>query len=149
RHFPATPGDFLLGLNFLVPVDIWRELRNARDAAIQRYFAAIERRNSFVTRMVADVAENYYGLMALDQRLQTLDRIIEFQQQSLEIARARFAAGRGTELAVQRFQAEVRKNQSEKLIVRQEIVEVENRVNSLAGRPPQPVERNPAGFFDL
>jgi NodT family efflux transporter outer membrane factor (OMF) lipoprotein len=149
KHFPATPGDFLLGFNFFVPVDIWRELRNARDAAIQRFLAAIERRNSFVTRMVADIAENYYGLMALDQRLQTLDRIIELQQQSLEIARFRFAAGKGTELAVQRFLAEVRKNQSEKLIVRQEIVEVENRINFLAGRPPQPVDRNPAGFFEL
>jgi NodT family efflux transporter outer membrane factor (OMF) lipoprotein len=149
KNFPATPGDSLLGFNFFVPLDIWRELRNARDAAVQRYLAATERRNSFVTRMVADIAENYYGLMALDQRLQTLDRIIEFQQQSLEIARARFAAGRNTELPVQRFQAEVRKNQSEKLIVRQEIVEVENRINFLAGRLPQPVERNSVGFFDL
>ena len=42
---------------------------------------------------------------------------------------------------MQRFQAEVRKNQSERLIVRQRIVEVENRINVLAGRYPQPVER--------
>ena len=58
-------------------------------------------------------------------------------------------AARGTELAVQRFQAEVRKNQSEKLIVRQEIIEVENRINFLVGRFPQPVERMSAEFFDL
>src|SRR5437762_2385097 len=73
RRYPATPGDWMLGLNFLIPLDIWRELRNARDAAIQRYYASIERRNDFVTRMVADVAQNYYGLMALDQRLAILD----------------------------------------------------------------------------
>ena len=51
-----------------------------------------------------------------------------------------------------RFQAEVRKNQSEKLIVRQEIIEVENRINFLVNRYPQPVERMSAGFsefFDL
>jgi len=149
KSFPKTPGDFLTGFNFLMPLDIWRELRNARDAAIQRYAAAVERRNYFVTRLVADIAENYYELMALDMRLQNLDRIIELQQQSLEIARARFTAGRATELPVQRFQAEVRKNQSEKLIVRQEIVQVENRINFLAGRFPQGVERMSAGFFDL
>ena len=45
-------------------------------------------------------------------------------------------AARGTELAVQRFQAEVRKNQSEKLIIQQEIVEVENRINFLARSLP-------------
>jgi NodT family efflux transporter outer membrane factor (OMF) lipoprotein len=149
KHFPATPGDFLLGLNFLIPVDLWRELRNARDAAIQRYFAAIERRNDFVTRMVADIAENYYALMALDQRLVNLNRIIALQEKSLVTARANFAAGRDTELPVQRFQAEVKKNQSELLIVRQEIIEVENRINFLAGRFPQAVERNSAGFYDL
>jgi NodT family efflux transporter outer membrane factor (OMF) lipoprotein len=149
KHFPATPGDFLLGFNYILPIDLWRELRNARDAAFQRYIATIERRNYFVTRLVADIAESYYGLMALDQRLVTLDRIIAFQQRSLEVAKALVQRGRETELAVQRFQAEVRKNQSEKLIVRQEIIEVENRINFLAGRFPQGVERNSAGFYDL
>ncbi|HZT80618.1 MAG TPA: TolC family protein [Gemmataceae bacterium] len=149
KHFPETPGDFLLGFNFLVPLDIWRALRNARDAAIQRYLAAIERRNDFVTRMVADIAQNYYGLMALDQQLATLDQIIRLQQRSLEVAEQLVKFGRGNTLAVRRFEAEVRKNQSEKLIVRQEIVETENRINFLVGRPPQPVERDSAGFFDL
>ena len=149
KHFPDPLPDFLLSLNFLVPVDIWRELRNARDAARQRYLAASERRNYFVTRLVAEIAENYFGLMALDRRIETLDQTIALQEQGLEIAKARKEAARDTALAVQRFQAEVRKNQSEKLIVRQEIVEVENRINFLLGRFPQPVERLSARFFDL
>ena len=107
------------------------------------------RRNYFVTRLVAEIAENYYGLMALDKRLENLDQTIELQEQSLEIAKAKMEAARGTELAVQRFQAEVRKNQSEKLIVKQDIIQVENRINFLVNRFPQPVERTSAGFFDL
>jgi outer membrane protein TolC len=87
--------------------------------------------------------------MAFDKRLETLDQTIELQEQSLKVAKAKMEAGRGTELAVQRFRAEVRKNESEKLIVRQEIVEVENRINFLLNRYPQPVERISAGFFDL
>jgi NodT family efflux transporter outer membrane factor (OMF) lipoprotein len=149
KHFPDPVPDFLLGFRLFWELDIWRELRNARDAARQRYLAASERRNYFVTRLVAEIAENYYGLLALDQRLATLDKIIELQEQSLKLARARKEAARGTELAVQRFQAEVRKNQSEKLIVKQEIVQVENRINFLVNRFPQPVERVSTGFFDL
>jgi NodT family efflux transporter outer membrane factor (OMF) lipoprotein len=148
-HFPDPVPNFLAAFNVFWRLDIWRELRNARDAAAQRYLAAIEKRNYFVTRMVADVAENYYGLMALDRRLETLDKTIELQEQGYELAKAKKDAGKGTELAVQRFQAEVRKNQSEKLIVTQEIVEVENRINFLANRFPQAVERATAGFFDL
>lgn len=149
KHFPDPLPNFVGGLNFFWQLDIWRELRNARDAAAQRYLGATERRNYFVTHLVAEIAENYYRLMALDKRLETLDKTIALQEQSLEISKAKKEAGRGTELAVQRFQAEVRKNQSEKLIVKQEIVEVENRINFLVNRFPEPVERLSAGFFDL
>jgi NodT family efflux transporter outer membrane factor (OMF) lipoprotein len=149
RAFPSPLPDYLGAFTFLWRLDIWRELRNARDAAEQRYQAAIERRNFMVTRLVAEAAERYYELMALDKRLENLDKTIELQQQSLELSKAKKEAGRGTELAVQRFQAEVQKNQSEKLIVFQEIVEVENRLNFLLGRFPQTITRNSALFFDL
>lgn len=149
KRFPSPLPDYRFGFRFLWQIDLWRELRNARDAAQQRALAAVERRNDFVTRLVADVADNYYGLMALDKRLETLDRTIELQAQSQKFAEARKREARGTELAVQRFQAEVRRNQSEKLIVRQEIVEAENRINVLVNRYPQPVERSSTGFYDL
>lgn len=149
KHFPDPLPNMQLGLNFFWQLDIWRQLRNARDAARQRYAAALERRNYFVTRLVAEIAENYYRLMALDKRLETLDAIIAIQEQSLRVAEVKKAAARGTELPVQRFQAEVRKNQSEKLIIYQEIVEAENRINFLANRYPQRVERMTGDFIDL
>jgi NodT family efflux transporter outer membrane factor (OMF) lipoprotein len=149
KHFPKWPGNFLIAANISWQVDIWRELRNLRDAAALRYLATGEGRNYAVTRLVAEIAENYYALMALDKRLENLDRIIQFQEESLAMARAKKAAARGTELAVQRFLAEVRKNQSQKLIVKQEIIEVENRINFLVGRYPKPVERASGNFIDL
>lgn len=149
KHFPDPLPNLLLGLDFLIPMDIWRELRNARDAATERLFAAKERRNYFVTRLVADIAENYYRLMALDKRLENLQKTIELQELSLKVAKSRMEAARGTALAVQRFRAEVRKNQSETLVVKQDIIEVENRINLLLNRLPQPVERKSVGFFDL
>lgn len=149
KRFPDPLANFRLAANFSWEVDIWRALRNARDAAALRSVGLSERRNYVVTRLVAEIAESYYELMALDKRLETLDKTIELQEQSLKIAEAKKAAGRGTELAVQRFQAEVRKNQSEKLIVNQDIIQVENRINFLLGRFPQPVERTSTAFLDL
>jgi NodT family efflux transporter outer membrane factor (OMF) lipoprotein len=152
KYFPNPFGNYLGGLNLNWQIDIYRQLRNARDAAAQRYAAAIARRNFFITRLVADIAENYYTLVALDRRIENLDLTIALQERSLEVARAQFAAARGNELAVQRFQAEVRKNQSEKLIIRQDIIETENRINFLVNRFPQPVDRMTATFdvfFDM
>lgn len=149
KVLPNPVPDFLLGPRLFLPVDIWRELRNERDAARQRYFAAIERRNYFVTRLVADVAQNYYALMALDKRLENLNQVIEIQEKNYSFAKANFNAGRGTELPVQRFLAEVEKNRSEQLILRQDIIETENRINFMLNRFPQPVARNSEHFFDL
>ena len=86
--FPNPLPDFLVAAEISWQVDIWRQLRNARDAAGLRYLGTIDGRNYVVTRLVAEIAENYYELMALDKQLETLDRTIALQEQSLEIAKA-------------------------------------------------------------
>jgi len=149
RGFPEPLPDFLVATNVSWELDIWRKLRNAQDAAAMRYLGSQEGRNYIVTRLVAEVSENYYELLALDNRRMTLEKTIEIQEQSLKVAKSMKEAGRATELAVQRFQAEVHKNQSERLIIQQEIVQTENRINFLAGRYPQPVERMSVEYIDL
>lgn len=140
-EFPDPLSNIRLTTDLFWRIDLWRQYRNARDAAMQRYYEAIESRNYLITQLVADTAENYYELAALDKRLQYLNQTIEIQEQSLEVAEAQKAAARGTELGVQRFLAEVRKNQAERFVVQQRIIEVQNRINVLVGRFPQPVER--------
>ena len=149
KNFTNPTGNFLTGLAFTWQLDIYRQLRNARDAAAQRYIVASERRNYFVTTLVAEIAENFYRLMGLDKRLENLDQIIELQTRSLEIAKARKEAARSTELGVLRFQAELQRNYSEKLIINQAIIQGENRINFLVNRYPQRVERDSTHFYDL
>lgn len=149
KNFPEPLPNFLVAADVTWEIDIWKRLRNARDAAALRYLGTQDGQNYMVTRLVAEVSENYYELMALDNRMEALDRTIHIQQQSLDMSRSMKEAGRDTELGVQRFQAEVRKNQSEKLIVKQEIIEVENKINFLLGRFPQYVERDSRKFIDL
>ncbi|EMI42047.1 TolC family protein [Rhodopirellula sp. SWK7] len=151
RSFPDPLGDFGVGANVSWELDIWHRLRNSQRAAAMRYLGTQEGRNYIVTRVVAEVAENYYQLLALDNRLSVLQATIDIQRKSLDVSRAKKSAGRGTELAVQRFEAEVQKNLSERSLIEQEIVEVENRINFLAGRYPQPIERTNVELtkFDL
>ncbi|QEH31764.1 Cation efflux system protein CusC precursor [Aquisphaera giovannonii] len=149
HRFPNPLPNFSFGPTFFWTPDIWRQLHNAKDAAAMRYYALGEQRSFFVTRLVAELADSYYELLALDKRLEILDQTIALQEQSLRIARAKMEAARGSELAVQRFLAEVRRNQGEKLVVRQSIIEVENRINFLTGRYPQPVERTNTDILDV
>lgn len=149
RGFPEPLPNFLIGGNVTWEIDIWKRLRNARSAAAYRYLGTREGWNFVVTRLIADISDNYYELLALDNRLQILQNTIEIQERSRETANDFKAAGRGTELAVQRFEAEVRRNQSEKLIVQQRIIEVENEINFAAGRYPQAVERERVDYVNL
>jgi len=148
-RFPDPLGNFRVTTDLFWRLDIWRQYRNARDSAMQRFIGAVEDRNYLITRLVADTAENYYELASLDKRLEYLDQTILLQEQSLDAARELRDKARGTELGVQRFLAEVRKNQSQRLIIRQRIIEVENQINFLVGRFPQPVERESWDFINL
>src|SRR5579884_2423571 len=94
KHFPGLPGNFLAVFDISWEIDIWRRLRNLRDSAKLRFFATNEGRNYVITRLVAEIADNYFMLMALDKRIENLDNIIRIQQRSLEIARARFQGAR-------------------------------------------------------
>ena len=148
RGIPNPLPDTLLSLDFFWTPDLFGVLHTAQYAAERRYVAATERRTYRATQVVAEVADNYYRLLSYDARLDVLDRTIALQQKSLQFAQLNKAAGNGTELPVQRFLGEVRRNQSEKLLVNQDIVEAENRINFLINRFPQPVERTTANFFE-
>lgn len=149
KAFPEPLGDLMVGVNASWEIDIWRKLRNGRDAAASRYLASVEGKNFMVTNLVAEISESYYELMAYDNKLEILKQNLEIQKNALEIVKLQKTAGEVTELAVKKFEAEVYKNQSHLFYIQQQIVEAENRINFLVGRFPQPVQRNSAAFQQM
>lgn len=140
---PQNLGNFTFGLVGSWEVDVWGKLRNRADAAQNRYLASVEGRNFMVTQLVAEMARSYYDLIALDNKIAVLKQNVDLQTRALELVRLEKQAARVTELAVQRFEAEIFKNKSVLYDLEQERVQVENRINFLAGRYPQPVARQP------
>lgn len=149
RKFPEPLPNYVIGANISWEVDIWKKLRNAKKAAVYKYLSSMEGKNFMVTRLVAEIANSYYELMALDNQLEILKKNISIQQDALEIVKLEKDAAKVTELAVRKFEAEVLKNQSHQFYLMQQITETENRINFLVGRFPQPVARNSQGFTDL
>lgn len=141
-HLP----DFRFGLRASWEVDAWGKLRAAAKAANHRYLSSIEARNFVVTEVVAEIARSYWDLVALDTERVLLEENIELQRAALALVKAKKAAARGTELEVQRFEAEVLKSQGRIFAVDRERVLAENRINFLVGRFPQPVKRSDAIF---
>lgn len=152
RPGKATPEpltDFIVGPYASWEVDIWRKYRNAQKSALNRYLATIEGKNFMVTNLIAEIAGSYYELLALDNELEVLKQNIQIQTNALEIVKLEKQATRVTELAVQRFEAQVLNTKSMQFEIEQSIVETENRINFLIGSYPAPIKRDASGFANL
>ncbi len=99
RGFPDPLPDFLVATNVTWEID---HLEASTQCAGRRSLSLLgnSRRWNFVrTRLIAEIADSYYELLALDNRMQILDKTIEIQQKSLEVAKSLKADGRGTSWA--------------------------------------------------
>ena len=141
KEMPDPLGDLRIAAVANWEVDIWKKLRNSKKAAITRYLSTEEGKNFVITNLIAEIADSYYELLALDNQLEIVHQNIDLQKNALEIIKVQKEAMRATELAVQKFQAEVFKTQSLEFDILQQIKETENRINFLLGRFPQDIPR--------
>ncbi|KYG76002.1 RND transporter [Roseivirga spongicola] len=149
EEFPEPLGDYMVGAFANWEVDIWRKLRTSKKSALTRYLASVEGRNFMVTNLIAEIANSYYELLALDTQLDIVNQNIQIQSNALEIVKYQKQAAKVTELAVKRFEAEVFNTRSLQFDIKQRIVETENKINFLIGRFPQSVLRSTADFNEL
>lgn len=146
---PDPLPDYTIGAYANWEVDIWKKLRNSKKAAVNRYLATVEGKNFVITNLIAEVADSYYELLALDSQLDIVKQTIELQSNALEIVKIQKQAARATELAVQKFQAEVLTSKSLEFEILQKIKETENKINFLLARYPQEIKRDKTNFTDL
>jgi len=149
KEFPDPLTDFTVGAYASWEVDIWNKLHTAKKAAVSRYLATVEGKNFVQTNLVAEVANSYYELQALDNQLLIIKQNIALQKSALEIVKLQKEAARGTELAVQKFEAEVLKSQSLEFDINQNIKETENKINFLLGRFPQEISRDKGSVLSI
>lgn len=149
KEFPDPLVDFTLGAYANWEVDIWKKLRNSKKAAVNRYLASVEGKNFVLTNLISEVADSYYELLSLDSQLKIVRENVQLQKEALEIVKVQKEAARATELAVQKFQAEVLSSQGREFEILQRIKETENRINFLLGRYPQEILRDKSEFSNL
>ena len=101
----VTPNVFLGG-KVSWEADIWGKLSNRKKAALQRFFASQEGMRLLQTRLLSDIADLYYKLIALDKQALIYQKNLKTQQQALDIISAQRSVGKATELAVQQFNAQ-------------------------------------------
>ncbi len=146
KEMPDPLSDLLLSGSANWEVDIWKKLRTAKKAAVARFLATVEGKNFVLTNLISEVANSYYELLALDAQLDMVRQNIALQKNALEVVKVQKEASRVTELAVQKFQAEVLRSQGMEFDLLQQVTETENKINFLLGRYPQAIAREKTAF---
>lgn len=147
KNFPEPMTDLTIGLNAIWEIDIWKKLVNAKNAAKMRLLATNEGKNFMVTKLVSEIAENYYELMAYDNILDMLEKNIEIQSAALQVIKQEKDAAKVSQLAVNRFEAQLLNTTNLQYEVKQRIIETENRLHFLTGSITGPIARNSQRFL--
>lgn len=149
RKMPDPLPNFGMGLNTSWEVDIWKKLRDGKDAAVSHYLATIEGKNFVLSNLIEQISSQYYELLALDNRLDIVKQYIQIQEKALSVAKIQKQAAVSTELAVKRFEAELIKSKATLTTLQQEMIEKENGLNALLGRFPQPIPRDKSSLLSI
>jgi len=146
---PKHIGDFRAGIYASWELDVWKKLRTAKKSATLKYFSTIEGKNFIVTNMIAEISSSYYELLALDNMMSIVKQNIELQKNALHMVKLEKEAAKVSQLAVNRFEAQLLHTQNLQYDIQQKIVETENKINFLAGRYTQHVARTTTLLNDI
>ncbi|MBE8728296.1 TolC family protein [Flavobacterium hungaricum] len=146
-----TPNLFL-GAKVSWEADIWGKLSNRKKAAQQRFFASQQGMRLLQTRLLSDVADLYFKLIALDKQAAIYDDNLKTQQKALDIVSAQRSVGKATELAVQQFNAQNNNIHAQASELKLSIDQTEKALLTLLGEYGGKIERSSdflAGHLDV
>jgi NodT family efflux transporter outer membrane factor (OMF) lipoprotein len=146
KIIPTYLPDYYMGLQASWEIDLWGKLRNKKRAALARYLSSVEGKNLVTTNLIAEVANAYYELLALDNELEIIRESIKIQQSAFNLVLVQKEAGVANELEVKQFEAQLNSSKALEYETLQNITEVENQINYLLNRYPQTIKREKEDF---
>ena len=124
-------------------VNLWGALSWARKQSGAKYLASVEDMRAMRMTLVAEVAEAYFRLIALDNELDIVKQTLVTRKESLEQARLRFEGGLTSETVYQQAKVEYASTASLVPNLERQISVARNAITLLMGEyPAQELERS-------
>ena len=129
-------------------IDLFGRLRRQTEAARDQYFASQEARRDVLTSLIAQVAQDYFQLLALDRQLDIARDSTNSFGQSLKIFNQRLQGGIASKLETSSAEALLDAAAAMVPDLEQQIAAQENQLNLLLGRNPGTVDRSHVSLDD-
>lgn len=144
QQIPNPLPDYFLGFQSSWEIDLWGRIKNKKKAAAARFMASQFGKDLVVTNMVAEVANTYFELMAVDEELRIIEDNIELQQKALDVVTVQKDAARANELAVELLQAQLLSSKSVRVEALQKQIAFESKLSFLCSWYPRNIPRDTA-----
>ena len=118
------------------------KLRWARQQGLAEYLESVEAKRSLQMTLIAEVAQAYFELAALDNELEIVQRTLITRQEGVRQAKIRFEGGLTSETSYQQSQVELANTATLVPELKHKITQKENEIALLAGRYPGHIERS-------
>lgn len=122
-------------------LDLWGNLRWKKAAAMAEYLQSVEAQRALRTTIVAEVAQAYYELVALDTELEIVRQTQKAREEGVRLARIRFEGGLTSETSYQQAQVELARTATLVPDLERRISLKENDIAFLVGEFSIPVRR--------
>lgn len=131
----------VLGGQMYWELDVWGQLRRAKEAANAELFAQVAARDAVVLTVAALLAQTYVNLRAFDLALAATHGIIGTLTEETRIARTRLDIGYSSEIEYTQSLSELERRKALVPLFEQQIAETEHAIRLLLGKNPGPVPR--------
>ncbi|MBZ9730255.1 TolC family protein [Salegentibacter sp. JZCK2] len=121
--------------------DIWGKIRSNDRAFTAAYLQSEAAHKAVKSQLIANIANNYYQLLSLDEQLRIAEETVETRKSSLETTEALKQAGNVTEVGVQQTKAQLHTAEALVVQLKNQIRLLENSFSILLGEGPQQIER--------
>ncbi|NDW19343.1 efflux transporter outer membrane subunit [Dysgonomonas sp. 216] len=122
-------------------LDIWGKLRWANDAGIAAYMQSVEARKALRLTIIAQVAQTYFELKALDQELEIVRQTLDSRKEEVHFAKIRYDGGMTSEIPYRQSLLELAKAETHVPELEQSIKLKENDLSVLLGEFPRYIRR--------
>ncbi|MCP9612275.1 efflux transporter outer membrane subunit [Coprobacter sp. LH1063] len=139
---PDNANSFEGKLLFSWEIDLWGNLRWAREKSIAEYMQSIEAQRALKMTLIAEVAQAYFELVALDNELTIVRQTLANRQEGVRLAKLRFDGGLTSETSYQQAQVELARTATLVPELEQSIALKENDIAFLVGEYPHTIVKN-------
>lgn len=143
--FSGSIEQFELTGNLSWEADIWGKIRSNQRATQASYLQSMAAHQAVKTRLISQLASNYYLLLALDQQHKITEETIENRKKSLQTIQALKEAGNVTQVAVDQTAAQLYNAQALLIDIEKNIFRTENAFAILLGKPATHIDRSYLG----